>query len=137
MSLAKEFKAFVMRGNVVDLAVGVIIGASFGKIVDSLVKDVIMPPIGWVIGGVRFDDLSAKLQVPGMNPATEKPFEPVEILYGKFFQTTFEFLIVAFCLFMIIKVMNRLNKPAVVPPPGPTPTEKLLIEIRDELRRGK
>jgi large conductance mechanosensitive channel len=136
MTIVQEFKNFVMRGNVVDLAVGVIIGAAFSKIIDSLVKDVLMPPIGWLIGGVAFEDLAIKLQAPGISPKTGLPYEPVEIMYGSFIQTSFEFVIIAFCLFLVIKGMNRLRGPVDAPePPGPTPTEKLLIEIRDELRK--
>jgi large conductance mechanosensitive channel len=135
MAMLEEFKKFVMRGTVVDLAVGVVIGAAFGKIVDSLVKDIIMPPIGWLIGNVKFESLSLKLKVPGENPATNKPFEPVEILYGKFLQTTFDFLIIAFCLFMFIKLVNRLQKKKEEVPPPPPASEVLLAEIRDLLKK--
>lgn len=147
MSLASEFKAFVMRGNVVDLAVGVIIGAAFGAIVSSLVSDILMPPIGWATGGVNFSDLSVDLPGKMPDPALKeksaeelakipdaKKFIPVKIAYGKFLQKLFDFIIIAFCLFMIIRVMNRLKKKEEAKPAEPTPTEKLLAEIRDELK---
>ena len=110
MSLGKEFKEFAMKGNVIDMAVGVIIGAAFGKIVTSLVEDVIMPPLGKVIGGVNFTDLAVSL---GMDPAGK------EVLwkYGNFLQITFQFLIVAFVLFMVIRTINKLKKPDPAAPP--------------------
>lgn len=129
-----EFRAFAMRGNVVDLAVGVIIGASFGKIVSTLVDQVIMPPLGLLIGQVDFSKLQWVL-VPD-NPATKKN-ELVASQYGLFINAIIQFLIVAFCVFVIVKVMNRMReKEAEKPadPPAPTPTEKLLTEIRDELK---
>jgi large conductance mechanosensitive channel len=132
MGLAAEFKEFAMKGNVVDLAVGVVIGAAFGKIVNSLVNDVIMPPIGLAIGGVDFKDLAVTL---GTNPAGE----PVLLKWGLLVQTLFEFLIIAFALFIVIKGINKLKRP---PPPAPaaapappTRTEQLLQEIRDQLAR--
>jgi large conductance mechanosensitive channel len=132
MGLATEFKEFAMKGNVIDLAVGVVIGAAFGKIVSSLVADVIMPPIGLAIGNVDFKDLAFAL---GTNPAGE----PVLFKYGVFIQTIFEFVIIAFALFMMIKGINKLKRP---PPPGaaaapipPTKEEQLLTEIRDLLAR--
>jgi large conductance mechanosensitive channel len=132
MGLATEFKEFAMKGNVIDLAVGVVIGASFGKIVSSLVNDVIMPPIGLAIGNVDFKDLTKAI---GTNPAGE----PVLFKYGLFIQTVFEFLIIAFALFLMIKGINKLKRP---PPPGaaavpipPTKEEQLLIEIRDLLAK--
>ena len=131
MGLAAEFKEFAMKGNVVDLAVGVVIGAAFGKIVNSLVNDVIMPPIGLAIGGVDFKDLAVNL---GMNPAGE----PVLLKWGVLVQTLFEFLIIAFALFIVIKGINKLKRPppeAPAAPPPPTRTEQLLQEIRDQLAR--
>jgi large conductance mechanosensitive channel len=131
MGLATEFKEFAMKGNVIDLAVGVVIGAAFGKIVSSLVADVIMPPIGLAIGNVDFKDLAYAL---GTNPAGE----PVLFKYGLFIQACFEFLIIAFALFMVIKGINKLKRP---PPPGtaapipPTKEEALLMEIRDLLAK--
>jgi large conductance mechanosensitive channel len=131
MGLATEFKEFAMKGNVIDLAVGVVIGAAFGKIVSSLVADVIMPPIGLAIGNVDFKDLVYRI---GTNPAGE----PVLFKYGVFIQTVFEFIIIAFALFMVIKGINKLKRP---PPPSeaspipPTREEALLTEIRDLLAR--
>jgi large conductance mechanosensitive channel len=131
MSMVKEFKEFAMRGNVVDMAVGIIIGASFGKIVSSMVNDVIMPPIGLLLGGVDFSNLAITI-----SEKTEEA-EAVRIQYGVFINTVLDFAIVAFCIFMIIKGMNRLKKkeeeaPA---PAEPTTQEKLLMEIRDALKK--
>lgn len=140
MSLASEFKAFIMRGNVVDLAVGVIIGAAFGAIVSSLVSDILMPPIGSATNGVNFADLAIDLPGSMIDPATkDKPVEeqkkiPVKIRYGAFLQKVFDFLIVGVCLFSVIKVMNKLQKKEEAKPAEPTATEKLLMEIRDELK---
>lgn len=133
MGLIAEFKQFVQRGNVVDLAVGVIMGAAFGKIVNSLVTDVLMPPIGFLVGGVKFTDL--KFTLP-RNPLNEA-LEPATINYGNFLQTTFDFLIISFCIFMLIKAMNTMKRKqdaGAAPPPEPTPQEKLLMEIRDLLK---
>ncbi len=140
MSLIKEFKEFAMRGNVVDLAVGVIMGTAFGKIVGALVNDVLMPPIGYLVGGVDFKDLKFKLTEANIpNPKdTSKMLDAVAINYGNFLQTVFDFLIVAFCIFMMVKLMNTLMKkkeeaPAV---PAETPADiKLLTEIRDALAK--
>jgi large conductance mechanosensitive channel len=109
--MLKEFKAFIMRGNVVDLAVGFIMGAAFGKIVSSLVNDVLMPPIGALIGGIDFSDLSLTLKAPigSLKPAT--------IRYGLFINNVIDFLIVAFCVFLIVKAVNTLQKQPVPPPP--------------------
>ena len=96
-----EFKEFAVRGNAVDMAVGVIIGGAFGKIVTSIVNDIIMPPIGWLIGGVKFTDL--KMELPGVDLGMEK-LEPVTINYGNFLQTTFDFIIIAFCVFMLVRI---------------------------------
>ena len=137
----EEFKAFAMRGNVLDMAVGVIIGGAFGKIVSSVVDDVIMPPIGWLIGGVNFADL--KFILPTVNVAGEE-LKAATINYGNFLQTCFDFLIVAFCIFMLIKVVNKISKkkeeekPAEAPKaPEPSNEEKLLMEIRDLLKNQK
>ena len=142
--LLQEFKAFAMRGNVVDMAVGVIMGGAFGKIVSSIVADVFMPPIGYLTGGVKFSDLKyqlPKVSIPVPNPENPmvtitKTLEPVTINYGAFLQTTFDFLIIAICIFGLVKIMNTLmRKKAEAPkPPDPTPTEKLLTEIRDLLK---
>ena len=131
MSLASEFKEFVMKGSVVDLAVGVIIGAAFGKIVSSLVGDVFMPVLGKTIGGVNFSDLAINL---GKDPTGKD----VLIKYGTFLQTLFDFLVIALVLFMALKGLNTLKKPPVVvapPPPPPAREEVLLEEIRDLLAR--
>ena len=133
-----EFKEFAMRGNVLDMAVGVIIGGAFGKIVSSVVDDVIMPPIGWLIGGVNFADL--KFTLPTVNVAGEE-LKAATINYGNFLQTCFDFLIVAFCIFMLIKAVNKLAKkkeepkePETPKAPEPSAEEKLLMEIRDLLK---
>ena len=134
MGLANEFKEFIARGNVVDLAVGVIIGASFGKIVTSLVEQVVMPPIGLLLGRVDFSNLEWVL-VPE-NPATEA-IEKVAIQYGAFINTVIQFIIVAFVIFLMVKLVNKMRREQAAepaPPAGPTPTEALLIEIRDELK---
>ena len=131
MSMLQEFKTFAMRGNVVDLAVGIVVGAAFGKIVSSFVADVIMPPIGLIIGGVNFTNLTITLQEAAGDAAA------VTINYGKFIQSVFDFLIIAFAIFMVIKGMNSLTKKkeeAPAEPPAPTREEMLLTEIRDALR---
>jgi len=136
VGLLTEFKEFAARGSVVDLAVGVIIGASFGKIVTSLVDQVIMPPIGLLLGSVDFSRLQWVLKPE--DPATEA-VEKVAIQYGAFINTVIQFLIVAFVVFLLVKAINRLRREqAAAPeavPAAPTPTEALLTEIRDELRR--
>ncbi|MCW0323147.1 large-conductance mechanosensitive channel protein MscL [Pantoea dispersa] len=131
MSLFKEFRDFAMRGNVVDLAVGVIIGAAFGKIVSSLVANIIMPPLGLLIGGVDFKQFKWVLK-----PA-EGDIPAVVMEYGNFIQTVFDFIIVAFAIFVAIKVMNKLYKKKEVEKPAPKPTneEVLLTEIRDLLKQ--
>lgn len=131
MSLLKEFRDFAMRGNVVDLAVGVIIGAAFGKIVSSLVANIIMPPLGLLIGGVDFKQFKWVLK-----PA-EGDIPAVVMEYGNFIQTVFDFIIVAFAIFIAIKVMNKLYKKKEVEKPAPKPTneEVLLTEIRDLLKQ--
>ncbi|MFZ1342846.1 large-conductance mechanosensitive channel protein MscL [Thiothrix eikelboomii] len=123
MSLLSEFKEFAMRGNVIDLAVGVVIGAAFGKIVTSLVNDIIMPPIGMLLGGVNFSDLSIALDSAGK----------VVIKYGAFLQTVVDFLIIAAAIFLLVKAVNKVQKPKAAPPAGPT-QEELLIQIRDILK---
>lgn len=131
--MMKEFKEFAMRGNVVDLAVAVVIGGAFGKIVTSFVNDVIMPPIGLLMGGVDFADLKLILK-----EATEEA-EAVTMNYGVFINTLIDFIIVAFAIFMVIKALNSMKRkqptPAPPPPPGPSKEESLLTEIRDLLAK--
>ena len=134
-----EFKAFAMKGNVIDMAVGIIIGAAFGKIVSSLVGDVIMPPIGFLIGGVDFTDLAFTLKSAVTDAAGVVTTPAVVISYGSFVQTTLDFLIVAFCIFLLIKGITSLRNVQETPPPAaedPTPSkeEQLLTEIRDLLK---
>lgn len=133
MSMIKEFKEFAVKGNVVDMAVGIIIGAAFGKIVTSFVGDVIMPPIGVLLGGVDFTSLAVTIQAAaGDNPA-------VVIGYGKFIQTLVDFVIIAFAIFMGIKAINTLKRKEESPkaPATPPAQEVLLTEIRDLLKERK
>jgi len=129
--MLKEFREFAMRGNVIDLAVGVIIGAAFGKITSSLVSDVIMPPIGLIVGGMDFSSLAITLR-----DKTDKA-EAVQVRYGAFLNTLIDFLIVAFAIFLFIKAINTLQrkKKEEAPPPAPPEEVVLLTQIRDELRR--
>lgn len=132
MSLIKEFKEFAIRGNVVDMAVGIIIGGAFGKIVSSLVTDVVMPPIGVLLGGVDFSKLSLTVR------EASEAAEAVTINYGKFINTVIDFVIIAFVIFMAIKAINKMKrqeeeKPAA--PPAPSKEEVLLTEIRDLLKK--
>lgn len=132
MGMMQEFKTFAMRGNVVDMAVGIIVGGAFGKIVSSFVADVIMPPIGLLIGGVDFSNLSIILKEAVGDVAA------VSINYGQFIQTVLDFVIVAFAIFMAIKGMNSLKKKedeAPEEPPAPSKEETLLTEIRDLLQQ--
>jgi large conductance mechanosensitive channel len=135
MSFVKEFREFAVKGNVVDRAVGIIIGAAFGKIVTSFVNDIITPPLGYLIGGVDFPDLAVTL------PAIQDGRDPVTINYGAFLQTTFDFFIVAFAIFLVIKMINRLKRKEEVapstPPPPPSKEEQLLAEIRDLLKERR
>jgi large conductance mechanosensitive channel len=141
MSIVKEFKAFAMRGNVVDMAVGIIIGGAFGKIVSSIVADVIMPPIGLLLGGVKFTDLKIIMKDPIIDAAGVVTTQAVSINYGNFIQTTVDFLIIAFAIFMMIKAMNSMKKKEEVvvveapAPPPPSNEEVLLAEIRDLLKK--
>jgi large conductance mechanosensitive channel len=131
MSMLAEFKEFAMKGNVVDMAVGVIIGGAFGKIISSFVDDVIMPPVGMMLGGVDFKSLAITLK------AAEGKAAAVMLNYGRFIQTIVDFAIVAFVIFMVIKAMNALKKEeAAAPsaPPAPSAQEVLLTEIRDAIR---
>ena len=131
MGIFSEFREFIARGNVIDLAVGVIIGASFNKIVDSLVNQVVMPPIGLLLGKVDFSKMEWVL-VPE-NPATEA-VEKVAIQYGAFINTLIQFLIVAFVVFLLVKGINKMRREQPAEPAAPTATEALLAEIRDELK---
>ncbi|EPR35446.1 Large-conductance mechanosensitive channel [Alkalidesulfovibrio alkalitolerans DSM 16529] len=134
MKLLQEFKEFAVKGNAVDMAVGIIVGAAFGKIVSSMVADVIMPPIGLLVGGIDFSDLTVTLK------AAAEDAPAVVLRYGVFVQTVVDFAIVAFAIFMLVKGINMLRRkeeaaPAA-PPPEPGPEEKLLTEIRDLLKKG-
>jgi large conductance mechanosensitive channel len=136
MSILSEFREFIARGNVVDLAVGVIIGGAFGKIVTALVEDVIMPPIGLLTSGVDFSDMKWVLKAD--NPAT-KVDEMVAIQYGAFLNTVIQFMIVAWVVFLLVKGVNTLRRAqaAEAPPPAPSAEETLLGEIRDLLKSGR
>jgi large conductance mechanosensitive channel len=132
MKMLQEFKQFAMRGNVLDMAIGIIIGAAFGKIVSSVVADVIMPPIGILLGGVDFSSLALTIK------EGSEGVEPVLIKYGVFLNTVIDFIIIAFAIFMVVKGINSMKKkeeekPAA--PPAPSKSEILLAEIRDELRK--
>jgi large conductance mechanosensitive channel len=132
MSIAKEFKEFAVKGHVVDMAVGVVIGATFGKVVASFVQDVITPPIGLLVGGVDF----ARLRLVLSEGAGDAP--PVTVTYGVFLQSVFDFFIVAAAIFAVVKLINRLKRKeelAPAPPPEPSAEEKLLCEIRDLLKQ--
>jgi large conductance mechanosensitive channel len=129
MSFTSEFKEFAMKGNVIDLAVGVVIGAAFGKIVSSLVGDVIMPLLSPLIGSINFSDLSVRI-------ASDAAGKPVLLKYGSFMQTCFEFLIIALAIFVVVKGINRLKRPHPdAPPPPPSTTDTLLVQIRDILAK--
>ena len=141
----QDFKAFAMKGNVIDMAVGVIIGGAFGKIVSSVVADVIMPPIGLLVGGVNFTDLKWVLK-PAVVENGQEVVAAVTLNYGNFLQVTFDFLVIAFSVFLFVRLLSRLNrkkeKPAApAAPPAPSKEELLLTEIRDllkeQLREGK
>ena len=132
----QEFKDFAVKGNAVDMAVGVIIGGAFGKIVSSIVNDIIMPPIGWLIGGIDFKELVFNMPV---NPLNEN-LEPVSIHWGNFVQETLNFFIIAFCVFLLIKLINSFKKKdehTPIKPAEPSVEEKLLMEIRDLLKEQK
>jgi large conductance mechanosensitive channel len=130
MGLVKEFKGFAMRGSVVDLAVGIVIGTAFGRIVSSFVGDVLTPPIGLLLGGVDFSGLAVTLKA-GVDSA-----KPVLWSYGKFIQTVIDFVIIAFAIYLVVKAMNRMKREeSPAPPPGPPEDVRLLREIRDALVR--
>jgi|688.fasta_scaffold1197380_2 large conductance mechanosensitive channel len=135
MKIIKEFREFAMRGNVMDLAVGVIIGAAFGKIVNSLVNDIIMPPIGFLIGGVKFADLKWVIKESILDGSGHE-IPAVTLNYGNFIQMAFEFLIISFAIFILIKAINTVQrKKEEQPSAEPTNQEKILMEIRDELKK--
>ncbi len=136
MGLLTEFKAFAMRGNVVDLAVGVVIGAAFGKIVTSLVDNIIMPPIGYAIGGIDFSDLVVRIGAPVVD-ANGNVTGGAIIKYGVFLNTIIQFIIVAIAIFLVVKVMNRLIRKSADKPPAPAADVVLLQEIRDILKSQK
>jgi large conductance mechanosensitive channel len=135
MGLVKEFKEFAMRGNVVDLAIGVILGAAFGKVVSSFVADVLMPPLGLILGGVDFSSLFVPLKPADVVSLADAKAKGIPTLnYGVFLQSIVDFLIVAFVIFLLVKAINASRKQAPAPPPGPSAEEKLLTEIRDLLK---
>jgi len=133
MSFVGEFKEFVARGNVMDLAVGVVIGAAFGKIVSSLVDNVIMPPIGYAIGGIDFSDLVIKIGTP-VADAAGKVTGGAVIKYGAFLNTIIQFAIIAFAIFLVVKLLNRVMPKKAPAPAGPSAEVLLLTEIRDALK---
>ena len=143
MGFLKEFKAFALKGNVVDMAVGVIIGGAFGKIVSSLVNDIIMPPIGLLVGGVDFTDLKLTIKDQVLDAAGAVVTPAVTWNYGAFIQQVVDFTILALCVFVMVKVMNKLMKKeeakpaAPAPAPAPSKEEVLLTEIRDVLKEKK
>jgi len=136
MKLIQEFKQFAVKGNMIDMAVGIIIGGAFGKIVSSLVNDVLMPPLGLLIGGVDFVDLKATLKQASVNELGEA-IPAVTLNYGTFIQTAIDFLIIALVVFLMIQAINRLKKKEEAPagPPAPTKDQELLTEIRDLLKK--
>jgi large conductance mechanosensitive channel len=137
MGIIKEFKAFAIKGNMIDIAVGIIIGAAFGKVVSSLVNDILMPPLGLLIGGLDFADYKATLKAAGVNHAGEA-VAAVTLNYGMFINTLIDFLIVAIAIFLVIKAINQLKKKEEAKPaepPAPTRQEVLLGEIRDLLKK--
>lgn len=143
MSILKEFKEFAMRGNVIDMAVGVVIGAAFGKIISSLVDDIIMPLVGVATGGINFTDYKWVIQQAVIDGQTQEILKPeVTMNWGSWVQTIVDFIIVAFCIFIAIKAINQLKRkeaeaPAPEPAPEPTKEEVLLTEIRDILKSQK
>ncbi|MDE5700914.1 MAG: large-conductance mechanosensitive channel protein MscL [Bacteroides sp.] len=138
-SFLQDFKSFAMKGNVVDMAVGVIIGGAFGKIVSSVVADIIMPPLGLLVGGVNFTDLKWVMKPAGMVNGEE--IAAITLNYGNFLQVTFDFLIIAFSIFLFIKLltklMNKKKEEAPAAPPAPSKEEVLLTEIRDLLKEKR
>ena len=139
MAFIKDFKEFAVKGNAIDMAVGVIIGGAFGNIVNSIVNDLIMPPIGWIIGGVNFTDL--KIELPKVE-AIGVEMQPATINYGNFIQVLINFIIIALCIFFMVKGINKISskkkeEPLPQEPPKPSTEETLLTEIRDLLKKEK
>ena len=134
MGMMSEFREFAMRGNVIDLAVGVVIGGAFGKIVTSLVDNIIMPPIGLLLGGMDFSDLAWTLRAATIDAAGEE-VPAVAIGIGEFLNTLVQFIIIAFAIFMLVKAINRIHRKPEAAPAGPSEEVLLLREIRDELRK--
>lgn len=136
MGLWKEFKDFAVKGNMVDLAVGIIIGGAFGKVVSSIVSDVLMPPLGYLIGGMNFTDIKIHLKAPTLDLAGKT--QEVTINIGNFIQSMVDFTIIAFAVFLLVKLINRMQKKAAeapAAPPAPTKDQELLSEIRDLLKK--
>lgn len=134
--MMQEFKEFASKGNVVDLAVGIIIGGAFGKIVSSLVSDILMPPIGWLVGGLNFSDFKIEMKAPMIDSSGNLITRIVTINYGAFIQTTVDFIIIAFAVFMVVKLVNSIKRKQEegAEPPKPSNQELLLMEIRDLLK---
>lgn len=139
MGMVKEFKEFAMRGNVIDMAVGIVIGGAFGKIVSSFVNDILMPPIGLLIGDVSFSELSTTLKEAVIDAEGNEVAAAVTLNYGMFIQTIIDFIIIAFAIYMVVRAMNNMKKKEAAapppPPPGPTKDQELLMEIRDLLKK--
>ena len=135
MGFVKEFKEFAMRGNVIDMAVGIVIGSAFGKIVTSLVADVFMPLLSMVTGGIDFTNWKLTLKQAVMQGGQEVT-PAIAVNYGMLLQVTFDFIIIAFCIFLVIKAINKLKKPAAAAPPAPADDIVLLTEIRDLLKKN-
>lgn len=140
--MLKEFKEFAMKGNLIDFAVGVVVGGAFGKVTSSFVDGMVMPLVGKIIGGVNFSDMKFKIQdgtkavMDSAGNVTTKEVPEIYIKYGEFITQCLDFVIVAFVMFLVIKAMNKMKKAEPAPPPaGPTNEEKLLTEIRDALRK--
>ena len=137
MSIVKEFKEFAVKGNMVDLAVGIIIGGAFGKVVSSIVADVLMPPLGLLIGGLNFTDIKIKLKEAVMDATGKSIHDPVTLNIGNFIQSLVDFTIVAFAVFLLVKAINSMHRKAEEAPvvAAPTKQEELLAEIRDLLKK--
>jgi large conductance mechanosensitive channel len=133
MGMIKEFKEFAVKGNMVDLAVGIIIGGAFGKVVSSVVADLLMPPLGYLIGGINFTDIKIQLKAPVLNLATGRTTQEVTINVGNFIQSLVDFGIIAFVVFLLVKGINRMQRKEAEDP-VPTKDQELLTEIRDLLK---